>query len=150
MPVICGLTPTEGQAEPAAAWDLVTCMRTHPITALTGAWSRVCAYIPHHGTYWGPVTCVCLHIPSRHLLGPGHVCVLTHPIMALTGAGHSASSEVMIIIIPLSALTAASVAVLTASISTGEEAGGLQGRHLPRASNWCRICTGLPALGEAT
>ena len=65
----------------------------HPITALTGARSRVCAYTPHHGTDWGPVTCVCLHTQSRHLLGPSHVCVLTHPIMALTGARHSASSE---------------------------------------------------------
>ena len=51
-----------------------------------GAQSRVCAYTPHHGTYWGPVTCACLHTPSRHLPGPGHVCVLTHPITALTGA----------------------------------------------------------------
>ena len=110
VPAICGLTPTEGRAEPAAAWDLVTCMRTHPISALTGAWSRACAPTPNHGTYWGLVTCVCLHTPSWHLLGPGHVCVLTHPIMALTGArlvmcvlthpimaligaGHSASSE---------------------------------------------------------
>ena len=34
----------------------------------------------------GPVTCVCLHPPSRHVLGPGHVCVLTHPITACIGA----------------------------------------------------------------
>ena len=88
VPAICGLTPTEGRAEPAAAWDLVTCMCTHPISALTGAWSRVCAYTPHHGTYWGPVTCVCLHTPSWHLLGPGWSCVCLHtPSWHLLGPG---------------------------------------------------------------
>ena len=36
---------------------------------------HVYAYTPHHGTYWGLVTCVCSHTQSRHLLGPGRSCV---------------------------------------------------------------------------